>query len=101
LNLITSRRLLMRSLPLLLILGGSLTISGPVLADDDDVKLQDVPTAPRQTIDREVGKGKITEIERDEDGGQVVFEVEFLGTDNQRYEIHVGNDGKLLHKEKD
>ena len=89
-------------LPLsLLILGGALTMSGVALADDYDVELQDVPNAARQTIEDEVGQGKITEIERDEDGGQVRFEVEYLDANNQRWEIHVASDGKLLHKEKD
>ena len=91
----------MKSLLSLLFVGGSLALAGPALADDDDVKLQDVPSAPRQTIEKEVGRGTITEIEREEDDGKVHFEVEFATADQQRYEIHVGNDGKLLHKEKD
>lgn len=71
------------------------------LADDRDVKLEDVPQAVRATIERETKGGRITEIEQDDDsGGKVRYEVEFT-KDNQKWELHVAADGKVLHRERD
>lgn len=79
-----------------------LTLVAPVaLADDtDDVKLEALPKAARDTVQREVKNGRITEIDRDDDLGRTFFEVEFI-ENNRRYEIHVAQDGKLLQRKND
>ena len=81
-----------------------LTLVAPVaLADDttdDDVKLEALPKPVRDTVQREVKNGRITQIEREDDLGPMFFEVEFI-ENNQRIEIHVAPDGKLLQRRKD
>ena len=66
----------------------------------DDVKLEDLPKPVRDTVEREVKKGQITEIEREEDRGKTFYEVEFL-ENNKRMEIHVSPEGKLLKRKAD
>jgi uncharacterized membrane protein YkoI len=80
----------------------SLCAIAPVASadSDDDVKLEDVPQAVRDTIKREVKTGEITEIEREEDKGRVYFEVEYK-TGAKRFEVHVAEDGKVLLRKPD
>jgi uncharacterized membrane protein YkoI len=75
---------------------------GPVAFADSDfeVKLDEMPQAARDTVKREVKDGKITEIDRDAKGGRTFYEVEFT-QNNQRFEIHVGEDGKLMSRRND
>lgn len=68
--------------------------------DKDDVQLQEVPQAARDTIQREVKQGRITEIDREDDDGRVYYEVEYK-QGNQRYELHVSEDGKVLQRKRD
>jgi hypothetical protein len=72
----------------------------PALADDkpvdnDNMTLESLPEAARQTIEREVKSAKILEIERDQVGALVIYEVEFM-EGNKRFELDVGEDGKIL-----
>jgi uncharacterized membrane protein YkoI len=79
-------------------LAGSL--SAPSALADQNVKLADVPAPARQTIQNEVKDGKITDIEREQDGKTVYYEVEFTAG-NTDWEIAVAADGKLLRRDKD
>lgn len=76
----------------------------PAYADDDDpddnMKVEDLPKAVRDTVVREVKDGKITEIDREDERGRKYFEIEFT-QNNRRYEIHVAEDGKLLRRKDD
>jgi hypothetical protein len=76
-----------------------LTVLGATTAtadtDNDNVTLESLPQAVRQTIEREVKNAKILEIERDQMGAQVFYEVEFM-EGNKRFEIDVADDGKVL-----
>jgi uncharacterized membrane protein YkoI len=67
---------------------------------DDNMKLEDLPKAARDTVMRELEDGKITEIDREDERGRKYFEVEFT-QNNRRYEIHVAEDGKLLRRKDD
>ena len=67
---------------------------------DDNMKLEDLPKAARDTVTREIKDGKISEIDREDERGQKYFEVEFT-QNNRRYEIHVADDGKLLRRKDD
>jgi uncharacterized membrane protein YkoI len=69
--------------------------------DSDNMKLEELPKAARDTVKREVKDGKITEIDRDDDDhGRMYYEVEFT-QNNQRMEIHVAADGKLIKRRPD
>jgi hypothetical protein len=81
---------------LLLATSAVLAAAATVLADE--VKIDQVPAAVRATIERETRGGRVHEIERSTKRGARVYEVEFI-RDNQKYEIHVGEDGTVLkHK---
>lgn len=67
---------------------------------DKHMKVEELPKAARDTVQREVKDGKITEIDRDDENGKMFYEVEFM-QNNQRYEIHVAQDGKLLRRKAD
>jgi uncharacterized membrane protein YkoI len=74
---------------------------GVANADDDDtLKRTDLPAPVRTTVQREVKQGTITDIEKDQENGNVVYEVEF--TDGgKNWEIDVAPDGKLLQRHVD
>ena len=56
---------------------GGLAVTG--LADDEEeVSIDQVPAAVKATILKETANGKITEIERETEKGQTVYEVEFI-----------------------
>lgn len=79
--------------------------AAPAFADDDhdpddNMKLEDLPKAVRDTVVREIKDGKITEIDREDERGKKYFEIEFT-QNNKRYEIHVAEDGKLLKRKDD
>ena len=82
-----------------LIVAGGLTLAGPALADVE-VTLEELPEPARQTVVREVKGGTIVEIERDEEHGQTVYEVEFIES-SIKYEIDVAPDGTLLRRHRD
>ena len=71
------------------------------LADDDDVTLEELPEAVRQTALREVKDGTITDIERDTERGVTVYEVEFIEKDGKQFELDIGADGTLLRRHRD
>jgi len=73
--------------------------SGMSLAGKD-LTLQDLPAAVRTTVERETKGGQITDIEQDDEKGQVIYEVEFT-LEGKRYEIDVAADGKLLKRHLD
>lgn len=75
-------------------------LTAPLAFADQNVTLADLPAPARQTVQREVGAGQITDIEREEEGGSVYYEVEFTAA-NRDYEIDVAPDGKLLRREND
>lgn len=58
-----------------------------------------VPAQVHESIKKETAGAKITEIEKKEDNGEVVYEVEFekAGRD---YEMDVASDGTVLRKDK-
>jgi hypothetical protein len=61
----------------------------------EDVAFDALPAAVKATVQREVGSGRISEIERDLERGRVVYEVEFWQGDVER-EIEVAEDGTLV-----
>jgi hypothetical protein len=75
-------------------------LSAGIVRAGEHIKIEDVPPAARQTIDREVAGGNITKVERETEHGQVIYKVEYIH-DRQEWEIRVAADGKLLRKERD
>lgn len=72
----------------------SLALAGP------NLPLESLPDAVRATAEREVGRGKITEIDRDREQGQEIYEVEFL-LDGKCWELDIALDGRLLERKED
>jgi uncharacterized membrane protein YkoI len=68
---------------------------------DQTVTLDQVPAKARQTIQNEVGNGRITEIDREKEKNRTVYEVEYTTADGVDYEIDVAEDGTLLGKERE
>ena len=81
-------------------MGLAALMAAPVAVADENVKLEDLPTAVRQTVQREVKNGKITDIERQKDGNTIYYEVEYTVA-NKDYELDIAPDGKLLRREND
>jgi hypothetical protein len=61
---------------------------------DKHVKIDEVPTAARETILRETKGGRITDVEIDEDRPPV-YEVEFT-REGKKYELDVRADGTIV-----
>jgi len=80
-------------LPALLI-SSSLAFAGP------DLTFDELPKPVQTTVTREVGKGRISDIERDVKRGETVYEIEFHEGD-KKWEIEVAADGKLLDRRPD
>ncbi|MHC4500454.1 MAG: PepSY-like domain-containing protein [Planctomycetota bacterium] len=80
----------------LLVLIGAHT---PLVFVADDVSLSEVPQAVRAVIERETKGFEIDDIERDEDDGKIVYEVEVDGDNDMK--IKVAEDGTLLQKEEE
>jgi uncharacterized membrane protein YkoI len=78
-----------------------LTVAPAARADDDqDLKLEELPAPVRATVQREVKQGAITDIEKDQENGNVVYEVEWTDA-GKNWEIDVAPDGKLLKRHED
>lgn len=78
---------------------GSSFVALTALADTE-VTLEELPAPVRQTVEREVKSGTILEIEREDEHGTVVYEVEFIEA-SIKYEIDVSPDGALLRRHRD
>ena len=88
---------LVKSMVFLLILG---LFAGSTWAKD--LSLNEVPAAVRATIERELKDHKIDDdIERDNDDGQVVYEVKIKKIDGNDMKLKIAADGKLLEKEEE
>jgi uncharacterized membrane protein YkoI len=58
-----------------------------------------VPAQVHETIKSETAGAKITEIDRNEENGEVVYQVEFEHA-GRNYEMDVASDGTVLRKDK-
>jgi uncharacterized membrane protein YkoI len=65
-----------------------------------DVTLEQLPPAVKATVERETQGGQITEIEREDEQGRVIYEVEFT-SGGKEYELDIAEDGKLLERRLD
>lgn len=76
------------------------SFASTALADKNDLTIDDLTPAARATVEREVGRGVIDDIEWESKGGRSYFEVEFT-LDGQEWELHVAEDGTLLRRAPD
>ncbi len=76
-----------------------LALASPV-ALAEDVTMEQLPQPVRQTLQRELGQAQVHEIERDRHGDRVVYEVEILDGD-QKFELDIAEDGRLLSRRPD
>lgn len=83
------------------ILAGLMLLPATVLADDEDVTLEQLPEPVRQTALREVKDGIITDIEREIERGVTIYEVEFVEKSGTKLELDIGEDGTLLRRHRD
>lgn len=76
----------------------AVVLAAPALALADSVPLEQVPAAVRAAIEREVGDGRLEEIERETRDGRPVYEVEFT-RNNTEHEVLIAEDGTVLKRE--
>jgi hypothetical protein len=77
----------------------ALNVAAPAFADED-LAFEELPEPVQLTARREIKGGTITEIESDVEGGQTVYEVEFV-LDGAEYELDIAPDGTLLRRHRD
>jgi hypothetical protein len=78
----------------------ALAFSSSLAFAGEKVKLEDVPAPVRETVKREAKDGRVGEIERERKNGRTVYEVE-VHQNGKKYELKIGEDGKLIEKKKD
>ena len=66
----------------------------------EDVTVDKLPAPVRATLEQETKGGKVTDIEKDLEKGQVIYEVEFT-LDGKEWELDIAEDGKLLERRPD
>jgi uncharacterized membrane protein YkoI len=67
---------------------------------DDEIPFDQLPPPVQRTAQAEVKDGTILEIERDQERGQTVYEIEFIQGD-VKYELDIAPDGTLLRRHRD
>jgi hypothetical protein len=78
---------------------GALVTAAPAFADQ--VKLDDLPPAAKQTVERETKGAMVYKIEKESDkAGKPVYEVEFL-KDGVEWEVKVSPTGTVIERRKD
>ncbi|MHC4212642.1 MAG: PepSY-like domain-containing protein [Planctomycetota bacterium] len=65
----------------------------------EDVSLSELPQAVRATVESQTNGFKIDQIERDDDDGKIVYEVEVDGDNDMK--IKIAEDGTLLEREEE
>lgn len=78
---------------------GGIVLAAP-LVYADDVRMDDLPRPVRDTVQREIGQGQISEIERDREPEGTVYEVEYR-ENGQKFELDVGEDGHVIRRHPD
>ena len=74
-------------------------VSAPAYAGED-MKLDELPPAVKKTVEMETKGATVRDIERDEENGKIVYEVEYTKA-GSNWELHVGPTGKVLSNHRD
>lgn len=67
---------------------------------DVNLRFDELPEPVQKTVAREVRGGRILEIEREDEHGKTVYEIEYEA-DGRKYELDVAPDGTLLRRHRD
>lgn len=78
----------------------AVVLAAPAPARADSVPLEQVPAAVRAAIERELGDGRLEEIDRETRDGRRVYEVEFTRNDKE-HEVLIAEDGTVLERDED
>lgn len=65
-----------------------------------DIRLDELPAAVRQQVDRMTAGAVIEDVEREKRGDTVYYSVEYEKND-QEWELEITEDGKVMKHEKD
>jgi uncharacterized membrane protein YkoI len=76
-----------------------LTMAVPT-AFADDLSFDDLPPPVQQTVEREVGDGQITDVDREQHRDETLYEVEF-DRGAKEYELEVAPDGTVVRLKED
>jgi len=63
-----------------------------------EVAWNTLPAAVQTTVTAKANGGTVDRVELEKKHGQLLYEVNLTGSDGEKMEIHVGQDGSLLHR---
>jgi len=69
--------------------------------DEVKVAMGDVPAPVKATLEKEAAGGKVTEVEKEMKNGKTVYSADVTTKDGKKWDVVVGEDGKLISKDKD
>jgi uncharacterized membrane protein YkoI len=87
----------MRHLPATLMLIG--VLAG--CSHEKTISMAEMPAAPRATLDAEAKGGKVTEVEKETKDGKTVYCADVTSADGKKWDVEIGEDGKLISKKPD
>jgi hypothetical protein len=76
----------------------ALTGMSSLATADTDMSLDKLPAKAKATIEKQIGDGKLDDIDEEKRMNQTVFEVEYTSAKGAHFEIVVAENGKLLDK---
>ncbi|MBC8105360.1 MAG: hypothetical protein H7Z14_02125 [Anaerolineae bacterium] len=65
--------------------------------EETPVTMDQLPAAVKATLAKEVGSGKVEEIDKDTENGRTIYEADVM-LDGKKWEIKIGEDGQLIKK---
>ena len=65
------------------------------------VLMGDLPAPVRATLEKESKGGKVTEVEKETKNGKTVYSADVTAADGKKWDVVVGEDGKVISKEAD
>jgi uncharacterized membrane protein YkoI len=83
-----------------LLLAAGLALAG-CKGHEVKTSMAEVPAPVRATLEKESKGGKVTEVEKETKSGKTVYSADVTTADGKKWDITVGEDGKVLSKEPD
>jgi uncharacterized membrane protein YkoI len=84
-----------------LLIAGSFCLGSVAWADEKEkgerVTIDQLPAAAKATIQKETQGGKVKELMKETEGGELVYSAEIV-KDGKEYEVHVGADGTVTKR---
>jgi uncharacterized membrane protein YkoI len=75
------------------------TVAVCAAGDSTSVVLSDIPPAVQRTINLQIGEGKLGDIDRTNENGEVIFDINFTTKAGDERDFSVADDGTLLSVE--